>query len=177
MDIMIQSRDIGELNPLAQQACNLFLSECKAQGVDIFVTETYRSQARQNQLYAQGRTTAGDIVTWTKTSNHTGRMAWDIACKGNVLYADDILSKAGKIAKTLGITWGGTWKVQDRVHYEIHKEWVMRKEIKMRYNTLEEIPDWGKEAIEKLIVSGKFSDKNRLDLSMDMIRMFVIMNR
>ena len=44
-------RDIGALTPLAQHACNLFLAECKRRGISIFITETYRSQARQDYLY------------------------------------------------------------------------------------------------------------------------------
>ena len=44
-------RDINELLPIAQKACKLFLCECKKAGVDIFITETYRSQERQNYLY------------------------------------------------------------------------------------------------------------------------------
>lgn len=37
---------------------------------DFMVLEGVRTQVRQNQLYAQGRTAPGTIVTWTKTSNH-----------------------------------------------------------------------------------------------------------
>ena len=47
-------RDIGELLPVAQTACRLFLEKCQEAGLDVFVTETYRSQARQNELYEQG---------------------------------------------------------------------------------------------------------------------------
>ena len=38
--------------------------------VDFLVLEGVRTPARQLQLYAQGRTKPGDVVTWTKTSNH-----------------------------------------------------------------------------------------------------------
>ncbi|MGE7092614.1 hypothetical protein ACQKII_14440 [Lysinibacillus sp. NPDC048646] len=38
----------------------------------------YRSQARQNYLYAQGRTRPGPIVTLTLNSNHKSRLVWDI---------------------------------------------------------------------------------------------------
>lgn len=37
---------------------------------DFSVLEGVRTQARQNELYAQGRTKPGNIVTWTRTSNH-----------------------------------------------------------------------------------------------------------
>ena len=171
-------RDIKELKEVAQKACYLFLKRCKEQGVDIFVTETYRSQARQNQLYAQGRTTKGAIVTWTTTSNHTGRRAWDIACNGKILYDVNMLKKAGAVARELGITWGGSWKSPDMPHFEVATGWKEPKEEKMeRFKTLEELPLWAKDKIEKLVEENKISDKNNLDLSYDMVRLLVIMGR
>ena len=64
-------REISELNQNAQKACNLFIKECEKQGLNVLITETYRSQERQNELYAQGRTTSGNIVTLTLNSRHT----------------------------------------------------------------------------------------------------------
>ncbi|PHV71923.1 hypothetical protein CS063_00125 [Sporanaerobium hydrogeniformans] len=138
-----QCRDIKQLNPIAQKACNLFLEECKKQGVQIFITETYRSQKRQNWLYEQGRSRPGQVVTWTKKSNHTGRMAWDIACSPpQALYDSKVLSKAGTIAKQLGITWGGLWSTPDAPHFEVTSKWQepkkeepeVTKKIKMQIN-------------------------------------------
>ena len=40
--------------------------------------ETHRSQARQLDLYAQGRTEPGPIVTWTQHSAHTEGRAVDV---------------------------------------------------------------------------------------------------
>lgn len=37
---------------------------------DFMVLEGVRTQQRQNELYAQGRTKPGNVVTWTRTSNH-----------------------------------------------------------------------------------------------------------
>lgn len=54
-------------------------------GYEVRVTETFRSQARQDELYAQGRTTPGPTVTWTKNSNHTRGRAADVLIVG----ADD----------------------------------------------------------------------------------------
>lgn len=123
MSVTKTCRDISELKPVAQAACNLFLSECKAVGLDIFVTETYRSQARQNYLYEQGRTRAGQKVTWTKNSRHTSRLAWDIACNKPSLYDEATLKKAGVLAKKLGITWGGDWNTPDMPHFEVTTTW------------------------------------------------------
>ena len=125
MDITTSCRDIKQLRVQAQKACTLFLSECKKQGLDVCITETYRSQERQNYLYEQGRSRSGNIVTWTKNSRHTSRMAWDI-CKNvkGAEYSDSsFFKKCGDIAKGLGITWGGNWKQVDTPHFEINLDW------------------------------------------------------
>ncbi len=124
-------RDISQLNKVAQTAVTLFFQECYKAGVHVFITETYRSQERQNYLYAQGRTRAGKVVTWTKNSRHTGRMAWDIGAttvNGNKdIYNTTIIKKAGAIAKKLGITWGGTWSTPDYPHFEVASSWKIPK--------------------------------------------------
>lgn len=183
-------RDINELTAVAQTACRLFLNECKKSGLNIFITETYRSQERQNELYEQGRTKLWDsngkrlkIVTWTKHSRHTSRRAWDIACKGKDLYNMSVLRKCGEIAAKLGITWGGTWdKSPDYPHFEISENWKPPKEeevqiMEKRYNNINDVPGWGKSAVQKLIDCGAIADKNNLDLSEDMLRVLVILIR
>lgn len=125
-DITKSCRDINELSTVAKKACTLFLDECKKAKIDIFITETYRSQARQNYLYEQGRTRPGQKVTWTKSSNHTGRMAWDIAVSPpKDLYDVATLKKAGEVAKKLNIEWGGTWSKEnlDMPHFQVDKNW------------------------------------------------------
>jgi len=131
-DVTTACRDVAELTPLAQKACNLFMAKCKAAGYDIFITETYRSQARQDYLYSLGRTRPGNKVTWTKNSRHTSRRAWDIATNGGNLYDKAVLQKCGGIAKKLGITWGGAWSTPDTPHFEISTSWKESKgEINM----------------------------------------------
>lgn len=125
-------KDISVLTPLACEACMCFLSECKARGINIFITETFRSQARQDRLYAQGRTTPGKIVTWTRTSRHTSRMAWDIACEVPLpLYDTETLKKAGEVARDLGISWGGSWETPDLPHFEISEDWKPKTKIRL----------------------------------------------
>ncbi len=118
-------RDISALSPVAQRACRAFLRECEKEGLPVLITETYRSQVRQDYLYAQGRTRAGKVVTWTRNSRHTGRMAWDICknVKGQEYSDNAFFSKCGAIAKRLGITWGGTWDTPDKPHFEVTKDW------------------------------------------------------
>jgi hypothetical protein len=52
-------------------------------GYQVEVVETYRSQARQNALFAQGRTEPGPVVTWTRASNHTSGRAADLVIDGS----------------------------------------------------------------------------------------------
>jgi len=60
---------------------------------------------------------------------------------------------------------------QDNVKKEEEEEMVKR------YNTYKEIPEWGKSAVSTLINKNAFADVNKLDLTDDMIRMFVFMKR
>lgn len=152
-------RDISELTPKAQTACNLFMAKCRESGLNVLITETYRSQERQNYLYEQGRTRPGTKVTWTKNSRHTSRRAWDI-CKNvkGAEYSDSSFFKAcGKIASQLGITWGGTWKQADTPHFEIGENWTEPKEEnemteseRIKFNALVETVESMSKTIDKL---------------------------
>ncbi|MHB1223541.1 MAG: hypothetical protein ACYC2G_05765 [Gemmatimonadaceae bacterium] len=55
-------------------------------GIEVDVTEGYRTQARQNSLHAQGRTAPGPVVTWTRNSRHTMGRAVDVTVNGG--YSD-----------------------------------------------------------------------------------------
>lgn len=128
MNVTQTCRDIKELTPQAQKACGLFLSECKKQGLNVLITETYRSQERQDYLYQQGRTRQGKIVTWTRNSRHTSRRAWDICknVKGKEYSDSNFFRQCGEIAAELGITWGGIWKSSpDTPHFEIPTNWKL----------------------------------------------------
>ena len=120
-------RDIKALLPEAQAACETFLKVCQQRNIPIFITETYRPQERQNELYAQGRTKPGQIVTWTLKSQHTSKLAWDIAVSPpHNLYDASILKRAGEVAKELGIEWGGAWNTPDYPHFQIKKGQIIK---------------------------------------------------
>lgn len=54
----------------------------------------------------------------------------------------------------------------------------MEEETEMRYNTLEEVPDYAKETISKLVEAGTLQGNGEgLNLSEDMIRILVILDR
>lgn len=52
-------------------------------GYKVEIAETYRTQERQDALYARGRTEPGQVVTWTRASNHTLGRAADLVIDGS----------------------------------------------------------------------------------------------
>ena len=76
---MINSRDVHDLLPRVQAKCTAFIAACKAEGVDVLITSTYRDNESQNALYAQGRTAPGKIITNAAAgkSFHNYRVAFD----------------------------------------------------------------------------------------------------
>lgn len=189
-------RDIEELTPKARQACRMFLAECEKAGLNVLITETYRSQERQNSLYEIGRTKPGKKVTWTKNSRHTSRRAWDI-CKNvkGAEYSDSgFFKECGRIAKNLGITWGGDWKTPDYPHFEISEEWrceelmedkelraeveELKKQVKI-YHYGTELPEWSRDAVWKAQNKGVFSGASEEDLNVseDVLKTLVFFDR
>ena len=101
--------------------------------VDFSVIEGLRTIERQKELYAQGRTKPGKIVTWTMNSPHlrghavdlgaivNGVLSWDE--KWYPLIADAMLEAAAKL--DVKIQWGGTFRDKDgklrpdSPHYEL----------------------------------------------------------
>lgn len=117
-------RDLNELHPKVKELALKFLEECKKQGLNIGISETYRSVERQDYLYAQGRTRSGNIVTQSKGSSmqsyHQWRLAFDMF--NNVRgqeYNEAVLAKAGAIGQKLGLEWGGSWRgFSDSPHFQ-----------------------------------------------------------
>ena len=162
MSVTTTCRDLSELKQVAQTACRLLFQECYKAGIkNIFITETYRSPERQKYLYAQGRTRPGQIVTWTLNSNHSSRLAWDIACSSPTsLYDVATLNKVGAIAMKLGITWGGqpSWVkagATDRPHFEVKANWKIPKGYKLEGQVV--VPSNSKLKVQ-LIVEDKKED-------------------
>lgn len=121
MDVTKTCRDLGELLPEVRKGAEVLLAECKRQGLDIIITETYRSQERQDYLFEQGRTRPGRKVTWTRNSFHTTRRAFDVCqnIKGDE-YNPVALMKVAHLAKMMGFNPGAFWKKQDIPHIQLN---------------------------------------------------------
>lgn len=111
---MINSRDLKDLHPKVAALCRRFIDACKAQGIDVLITSTYRDAESQSALYAQGRTTPGKIVTNAKAGQswHNWRCAFDFVpiVNGKAQWNDTAsFERCGQIAESLGLEWAGRW--------------------------------------------------------------------
>jgi LAS superfamily LD-carboxypeptidase LdcB len=67
-DLDTPNRDLSLLAPAFRRAVEAAIQDCRDKGFPVKVNEGFRSQARQNWLYRQGRSRPGRIVTNAPTS-------------------------------------------------------------------------------------------------------------
>ena len=118
-------RDSTQLHPILQCKIKQLQSLCEKEGLIIGISECYRTKTEQDNLYAQGRTKAGKIVTNVKFPNsmHCWKVAFDFFRndgKGAYNNSDGFFNKVGKIGQTIGLEWGGSWKsFVDLPHFQL----------------------------------------------------------
>lgn len=118
---------IKKLHPQLRPLASKFINEVeKKLGIKLRITDGFRTFDEQNKLYAQGRTTAGKIVTNAKggQSYHNYGLAFDcyLTENGSVTFKKAVNSEIAKIGKDLGLEWGGDWKsLKDMPHFELNK--------------------------------------------------------
>ena len=115
--------EISELHPVVLAHKNKLVHETRKLGINIIVTDGFRSDEEQNRLYNQGRSTAGQVVTNAKAgeSMHNyglaidfalrtkdGGVIWDMEYDGNKNGKSDWMEVVSA-AKELGFEWGGDW--------------------------------------------------------------------
>ena len=96
--------------------------------IDFTVLEGVRSQARQDELWAQGRTKPGAVVTWVQTSGTHGIQddgyghAVDLAPYpidwNDHARFDQLANTMFAAAKELDVAlrWGGNWDMDAAIH-------------------------------------------------------------
>lgn len=202
---MLNSRDISLLRPDVAANCRKWLELCGEAGLNVLITNTVRDREYQEYLYAQGRTRPGSIVTNGRMPTFhadTAGLAFDFCknVKGHEYDDSAFFAEAGAIAKGMGFSWGGDWKSfpdMPHIQWDNGGEWTSgmilagklppempllgkngEEEIVMRYNTVEECPEWARATVQKLVDSGFLSGNGTgLDLSHDMVRLLVILGR
>lgn len=114
---------MSDLNPKFDNLLRAFIIEANRQGLHVDVQMGYRSFKKQDELYAQGRTTKGNKVT-----NSPGGLSWhNYGLAADVVFKKDgqwswseehDWKKLGEIGKKSGLEWGGDWKNPDRPHFQ-----------------------------------------------------------
>lgn len=119
------SRKLSDLSPEVAEKAQQFLDQCKDQGIDVLIYCTLRDFKEQNDLYAQGRTKPGKIVTnarggdswhnWGRAFDCVplvgGKPAWD---------SQELYRKIGAIGESVGLEWAGRWtgKLKETAHFQ-----------------------------------------------------------
>jgi peptidoglycan L-alanyl-D-glutamate endopeptidase CwlK len=106
-----------------------FAAKAAASGIVIKVLSGLRTYDEQNDLYAQGRTKPGSIVTNAcgSYSNHNFGVAFDIGVFEGSKYLDESpkYKAVGVLGTDLGLEWGGNWKtIQDEPHFQLRPKWA-----------------------------------------------------
>jgi len=103
--------DLALLEPKTRQLVQQIIEAAQQMGIDLMVYETYRSQARQEELFDSGATRLRSVGV------HTYGLACDIvrAIRGEPSWKGDF-SFLGQLAHSSGLIWGGDWGDPDRQH-------------------------------------------------------------
>jgi peptidoglycan L-alanyl-D-glutamate endopeptidase CwlK len=122
-------RVIATLLPEVQPYAQALVMKSAASGIAIKVISGLRTYDEQNDLYAQGRTKPGKIVTNARGgySNHNFGIAFDIGVFEGSRYLDDSpkYKAVGVLGVDLGLEWGGNWKtIQDEPHFQLRPQWA-----------------------------------------------------
>jgi len=120
-------KNIATLHPEVARLATLLLEKCQEMGICAKVISGLRTYEEQNELYAQGRTKPGQIVTKAKGgySIHNFGCAFDIGIfsqdgkKYHGEHAD--YKRVGALGEALGLEWGGRWKFVDEPHFQCTK--------------------------------------------------------
>ena len=122
---MINSRSLDDLLPAVKVRVEKFINSAKDAGIDLLITSTYRDNASQTALYAQGRTAAGRIVTNAKAgeSFHNYRCAVDVVplINGKPVWdvSYQVWQTIGKLGQENGLEWAGNWtKFKEMPHFQ-----------------------------------------------------------
>ncbi len=122
------SKSISDLIPAMQPKASALIQDVneavRTQGLHLVILCTRRTQAEQDALYAQGRTTPGHVVTWIRNNDpHVEGRAMDVcfARADGSLDWEGPWELIGKSAHAHDLRWGGDWGVRDLDHVQLGK--------------------------------------------------------
>ncbi len=128
--------NIATLHPLVRPFARALIEKAAGQGIIIKVTSGTRSFAEQDDLYAQGRTKPGRIVTNVRGgySNHNFGIAFDVTIFNGSsdpekaktpVFESSLYKVVGALGTEVGLEWGGNWKtIVDEPHFQLRPGWA-----------------------------------------------------
>jgi len=140
---------LNQLHPLIRQRAIAAYNEAVAntpENVHPYIVETYRSFERSNELYAQGRTKPGEIVTNAKAgqSYHNYALALDFGLKINGKVSNKVDWNWRKVAEIfkehgfqLGLEFTGSLVDPPHVEDKLGHNW---RDLLQMYNDKKFIP-------------------------------------
>ncbi|MGM0898888.1 MAG: M15 family metallopeptidase [Bacillota bacterium] len=122
------------LHPIVETKRDQLIARAEDIGIDIVITDGFRSIEEQDRIHAQGRSDSGNVVTYAQggESYHNyglaidyalrlpdGSVVWDIRRDDNGNGRPDWFEVAD-IGKELGFEWGGDWtRFKDYPHLQM----------------------------------------------------------
>lgn len=113
------------VHPFVSEKALKLVARAHIEGIYIIITQGLRTIEEQNELYAQGRTKPGKIVTNAKggSSYHNFALAFDFCVtddKGTPQWTvDSRWKRVGQLGKELSLEWGGDFKsIKDIPHFQ-----------------------------------------------------------
>jgi peptidoglycan L-alanyl-D-glutamate endopeptidase CwlK len=129
---------LDQLQRSVREAGLSAFQEAEEKGLGVMIASGLRTYAEQNELYAQGRTKPGKVVTNAKAgeSYHNFGMAFDfcVVQRGQAVWdqTHPHWKQFVRIAKSHGFDWGGDWTNPDYPHLQI-KNALSLSSLKTRY--------------------------------------------
>jgi hypothetical protein len=116
--------DMNLLEPITRQKVEAIIADARANGVELMAFETFRSQARQAELFNQGATKLRNVGV-----HHYG-LACDIVkvVAGEPSWKGSFVL-VGQLAHGHGLIWGGDWGAPQIRHSFIDLVHVQRCSI------------------------------------------------
>ena len=134
-------RNVDDLCPVVRLRLEKLQAAAAHEQIGFEVIFTLRTEAEQLALFAQGRKTVDEVnrlrhdavmppiteeqnkrpVTWELTSMHMFGCAFDVVLiKAREAVWTDCpeYGRLGELGESLGLTWGGRWKVKDLGHFQ-----------------------------------------------------------
>lgn len=115
------SRALDDLSPRFRPLAVEFLARLTEAGIAVMIIDTIRTPEEHAANLARG-------VSWTKRSKHLDGDALDVCPYETYALVgpdrlrwdagDPIWARIGKIAESVGLRWGGRWRIPDLGHVE-----------------------------------------------------------